>query len=410
MSQGSAKEVTPFDPFSAEVMRDPFTAYGDARTRCPVMKVSKLDPEFFVVSRYADVKEVMTNHRTWTKSEGSLLRSTERNVALSQDPPDFSEFRRIYATYLSPRSVERLAEPMHRFVTEYLDTMVPLGRGDVHDLFARPLPVKVMATLLGLPQTGLDEYRRLTDFFLASQFNDPDPEVGAAMMRSLYAFFDEQLQERRNLLAQAGIDEPSQEQIGTVLPDDLLSLLLVSKYKDRYLSQEEMRRTARGFFVGNDTFTSLFLNLLRRLLEDRTRWDAVRADPALIDVAIEESLRFDPPALGMFRKSACPVELHGVDIPEGSRMLFAIAGANRDPAVFDDPDEFRLDRDPKQLQRHVAFGFGTHFCPGSAIARLEAKIALSAILERMPELRLTDEPERIAPFNFWGVRSFPASW
>jgi cytochrome P450 len=404
-------EAVPFDPLAPEVLADPFAAYGHARRACPVLKVSgRFEQDFYIVSRYHDVKAVMNDHGKWSKREGALLRSTERDVAMSQDPPRFNAYKRIYGHYLAPKGVARWAGKMRDYVGELLDQIVPMGKGDLHDMFARPLPVKVMATVLGLPMDRLDDYREWTDFFLLSQFNEADPEVGARMMAALYDFLDEQFAHRRALLAQAGVTEPDESHVGTVLPDNLISLLVVARFEGKPLSQEELRRTARGFFVGNDTFTSLMLNLLYRLLEDRSRWESVRADRSLIEPAIEESLRFDPPNIGMFRLSACPVELHGVEIPEHSRMLFAIPGANRDPAVFDRPDEFQLDRSPEELQRHLGFGFGSHFCPGAGIARLEAKIALDMILDRMPGLELVAPPERVEPFNFWGYKSFPAKW
>jgi cytochrome P450 len=404
-------EPTLFDPLAPDVLKDPFDAYGKAREQSPVMKVSgRFEQDFYIVTRYDDVKNVMSDHTHWTKREGALLRSTERDIAMSQDPPEFNLFRSIYAAYMGPKGVSRWADAMHRYVDEYLDTLEPQGQGNLHDDFARPLPVKVMATVVGLPFEGLDEYQRLTDFFLTSQFNEVDPQIGQRLIAELYDLFDQQFAIREKLLRDAGITEPTTDLLGDVLSDDLLSLLTVSRYKGRPLNVDERRRTARGFFVGNDTFTSLFLNLLYRLLEDRSRWEAVSANRNLIDVAIEESLRFDPPNIGMFRLSACPVNLHGVDIPDHARVLFAIPAANRDPNVFEKPDEFRLDRKPLELRQHLGFGNGPHYCPGAFIARLEAKIALNGILDRMPNLTLTEAPVRIDPFNFWGYKTFQAQW
>lgn len=406
-------EARPFDPMAPEVLADPAGAYGAARDAGEVLKVSgKFEEDFYVVTSYDDVKDVLNDHTRFTKREGALLRSTERDVAMSQDPPVFNKYRRIYGTYLGPQGVKRWADAMHRYVDEFLDEIVPRGESNLHDDLARPLPVKVMATVLGLPMDRLDDYREWTDFFLTSQFNEPDPAVGEKMIADLYAFFDEQFAVRETALAEAGIalEDATPDLLGNVLSDSLLSLLTVTKHDGRPLTTAEKHRTARGFFVGNDTFTSLLLNVLYRLLEDRSKWDAVRADRSLVNVAIEESLRFDAPNIGMFRLSACPVELHGVEIPEHTRVLFALPGANHDPAAFSDPDSFRLDRPKEELQRHLGFGFGPHFCPGASIARLEANIALNAILDRMPDLELLEQPRRIEPFNFWGYKTFIARW
>lgn len=166
-----------------------------------------------------------------------------------------------------------------------------------------------------------------------------------------------------------------------------------------------------SYFVGGaETTTSLLTNILWRLLEVPERWERLRAEPSLIPVAVEESLRFDPPTLGTFRRSTREVDLHGHALPAGSKLFFALSSANRDPQVFERPDEFNLDRSSNELSRHLAFGHGAHFCPGAALSRLEARIALSVLVQRLPNPRLLGSGERIEPFNYWGRRSLPLAW
>jgi cytochrome P450 len=224
----------------------------------------------------------------------------------------------------------------------------------------------------------------------------------------MYAFFDEQFEIKRQTLCDAGITEPGPEHVGTVLDDSLTSVLMTSLWHGRYLTNDELRRTVRGFFVGAvDTTGALMLNTLHRLLAQPGLWDRVREDPDLIDAAIEESLRLEPPAIGMFRGTACPVQLAGETIPEGARVLYSLISANRDPEHFTDPDSFRLDRSG---ERHIAFGSGAHFCPGAWTARMEAGIALRIFIERLPRLRLTGPVRHYEAINFWIVRHFPAAW
>jgi len=163
---------------------------------------------------------------------------------------------------------------------------------------------------------------------------------------------------------------------------------------------------------GNETTTSLITNCVWRLLQQRELWDAVCADPArLAEVAVEESLRFDAPVLGLFRTTTTPVELHGVEVPERTKVMMLFASANRDAQAWDDPDSFRLDRDLAQLRRQqLAFGAGVHFCLGAPLARLEAKVALELLATALPGLRLDGEPERIEPFLLWGKRTMPVRW
>jgi cytochrome P450 len=161
---------------------------------------------------------------------------------------------------------------------------------------------------------------------------------------------------------------------------------------------------------GNETSTALITNLVWRLLEEPARWTAVRADPALVDAAVEESLRHDPPVLGLFRTPTHDVTRHGVTIPEKAKVMVCFAAANRDAGQFERPEEFRLDRPVQELKRHMSFGFGAHFCPGAALARLEARVTLRLFAERLPGLALAGTPERIAAFNLWGRRTLPVTW
>jgi cytochrome P450 len=145
-------------------------------------------------------------------------------------------------------------------------------------------------------------------------------------------------------------------------------------------------------------------------LEDPRRWARLVSDRTLVDGAIEESLRFDAPVLGMFRTSLHDVELGGTGIPGKSKIHVNYAAANHDPAMFSQPDEFILDRSPDELRKHLAFGRGAHVCPGAQLSRLEAHIALNALLDAFPTLRLDGPSTRIAPFNFWGRRRLPVAW
>ena len=161
---------------------------------------------------------------------------------------------------------------------------------------------------------------------------------------------------------------------------------------------------------GNETTTSLITNLVWRLLQNRELWQALVDDPTLVDVAIEESLRFDPPVLGMYRTTTCPVSMSGTVIPADEKVMLLYASANRDPKVWDDPDTFRLDRDLNQLRRHMSFGFGLHVCPGAALARTETRIAVNKLIASVPTLQLDGEPERIETFLLWGKRTMPVRW
>jgi cytochrome P450 len=165
--------------------------------------------------------------------------------------------------------------------------------------------------------------------------------------------------------------------------------------------------------AGHETTTSLITNMVFRLLERRELWEQVMADRALCEVAVEESLRFDPPVLGLCRTNHEPAELGGEQLDPGTKIMVLYASANRDPAAFEDPDTFRLDRAWAELRRHYSFGWGMHHCLGAPLARQTAKVALETLIEQVPTLRLVDgtgRPERIAPEFLWGKRRLWVEW
>ncbi|MFV0644839.1 MAG: cytochrome P450 [Sphingomonadaceae bacterium] len=392
------------DPESPEALADRPAFHNMLRDKCPVARSA--DGQYYYVAGYDNVKEVLDNHGHFSKEWGSQLAKMERHVALNQDPPDFSAFRRIYTAYMSPAGVRRWADDCARIAHEVIDRFIDLGSGDLQPLFGKPVPAMVTARALGFPENQVDRYRRWTDAFLDAMIRDPEEQK--RVIEEIYAFFDEQFEQKRQQLKVAGIEKPGKEHVGTVIDDSLTSVLIATPYQGRYLTNDELRRTVRGFFIGGvDTTGALMLNTLHHLLKQRDLWEQVRQDPALVDVAIEESLRLEPPAMGMFRGTTCPVEMAGETIPEDSRVLFSVLSANRDPARFEDPDSFRLDRG---ANRHIAFGSGAHFCPGAWTARMEAAIALKIFIERLPKLRLTGPVSYYDAINFWIVRSFPAAW
>jgi cytochrome P450 len=392
------------DPKAPDALADRAAFHNHLREESPV--AISADRRYYCVAGYDNVKRVLEDNSAFTKEWGSQLEPMERGVALNQDPPEFSEFRRIYNSYMSPAGVRRWADDCTRIANHVIDSFIDAGSGDLQPLFGKPVPAMVAARALGFPEDNVDMYRRWTDSFLDAMIRDPQEQL--RIIGELYAFFDEQFEAKRQQLRAAGIDEPGREHVGSVLDDSLTSVLMTTRYKGRYLTNDELRRTIRGFFVGGvDTTGALMLNTLHYLLEEPGLWERVRQDPDLIDAAIEETLRMSPPALGMFRGTRCPVDMGGETIPADARVLFSTLSANRDPSRFEDPDSFRLDR---SRNPHLAFGSGSHFCPGAWTARMEAGISLKIFIRRLPRLRLTGPVRFYEAVNFWIVRHFPAAW
>ena len=254
--------------------------------------------------------------------------------------------------------------------------------------------------MLGVPEEDRAKFKVWSDARVAAM-GDPDPNAYAVECAELNAYLAAQAGWRREALAE-----------GERLPDDVISGLVEAEEEGRRLTEDEMVNLMVQLLVGgNETTTSLITNAVVRLTEAPELWERLRHDPSLADLAVEESLRYDPPVLGLFRTTTRPVTMHGVDLPADAKVMLLYAAANRDPAAFDDPDTFSLDRDLDQVRRnHLSFGYGIHVCLGAALARMEARIALRQMAERMPNLRVTSPPARITPFFLWGKKTLPARW
>jgi cytochrome P450 len=187
--------------------------------------------------------------------------------------------------------------------------------------------------------------------------------------------------------------------------------LIVTEIDGRRLNDEVMLGFMSFLLIGGSgTTTMLIGNVVHHLITHRELWEQVRADRSLVEIAVEESLRYDAPVHGLFRTPRTDVELHGVTIPQDTKTMVLYASANRDPAVWEHPDEFRLDRDRKTLARHLAFGYGTHICLGAHLSRMETRIALNALLDRLPDLRLDGDPVETEPAVLKGYDHLPVAW
>tara|TARA_B100000579_G_scaffold130300_1_gene105193 strand:- start:294 stop:1214 length:921 start_codon:yes stop_codon:yes gene_type:complete len=297
-------------------------------------------------------------------------------------------------------------------VHELLDEMESRNRSDLHDALACPLPVLVIAKILGVPTDDIDQFKAWSDQQLA-EASAPDMEAPKAARKAMEEYLLQQIDNRRETLIDNGYPPETVDHstAGTVLPDDVITGILLAEVDGRKLGDGERLVMLNQLLVGgNETTTSLLTNIFWRLLENPELYSQVRDDPTLDTVAIEESLRMDAPVLGLYRTNTEETVFDGVKIPERSKVMATFGAANRDPQIFKDPNTFRLDRNPDELRKHVAFGLGHHFCPGAQLSRLEAKIALRAVVERFPNLRLDGEPQRIEPFLLWGKKSLPVRW
>jgi cytochrome P450 len=340
---------------------------------------------------YADVQRVLGDWATFSSASGRDPDQVDPPDALgasliSIDPPRHRELRALVTQAFTPRAVEALGPTIQALSDALLDRVVDRGHMDlVHD-FAIPLPVTVIASLLGIPAADRDRFKRWSDAVVTR--TEPADYLASASEMSDY--FLRLIDERR---AAPG--------------NDLVSALLVAESEGHRLRLVELL----GFCVlllvaGNETTTNLISNALLCLNEAPDAMAALRADLNLVPNALEEVLRYRSPVQSMFRSVLQPTAVGGSELRPGQPVVAWIGSANRDAAFFDAADRFDITRSPN---RHLAFGQGPHFCLGAPLARLEGRIALTTLLRRLPDLQvapgaaLTAQESQIV----YGVTSLP---
>ncbi len=378
-----------YSPFSDSTMTDPSNAYAELHAEAPVHYYADYDPPFYTLSKYEDVADALRDTKRFSSHWGQGPRFTPPMGMLS-NPPQHTFFRSLVQQKFTPASIRSMTPWIEALADELLDKITDVSKFDVHDDFAFPLPVIIICRILGIPEKDIEKFKVWSDASVEAMGSE-DPAPWAEKMEAMAAFQLAQVEERRNM------DNP---------PDDLVTLLVQTEHEGEPLPDPQILSVFNQLFVGgNETTTSLITNCVWRLLERPALWQRLVDDPDLVETALEESLRFDPPVLGLYRTTNEPVTLRGVTIPENAKVMLHYAAANRDPEIFENPYEFSLDR--KKNKRHLAFGLGVHFCLGSELARLEARTAMKALVKRFPDLTLENAGERIKPFFLWGRKRLP---
>jgi len=306
--------------------------------------------------------------------ERSHLRPLEEHFSvglISADPPDHRRLRALVNVAFTPRVIERMRPRVQELVDTLLDAARERGAMDIIHDFAYPLPAMVIAEMLGVPTRDRDDFKRWSEGILAFQGTGrAAPELLDRSQRALLemrAFLSELLTHRRRAPR-----------------EDLLSRLVAAEEEGDKLNEAELLTLCVNLLTaGHETTTNLIGNGLLALLMHPRQMQRLRAEPGLMPVAVEEMLRYESPLQRNPRRVVEDVEVGGKLLRRGDFVLQILGAANRDPAQFDEPDEFDIGRQPN---RHLAFGFGIHFCVGAPLARLEGPIALGTVLRRLPQL------------------------
>ncbi len=360
--------------FSDDMRRNPYPVYDQLRSTCPVLPV----PEFhaYLIFDYEGVRRALGDHETFSNRVPG-----PENWFIFMDPPRHSRLRALITKAFTPRSVANLEPRIRELSRGLLNRVIEQGAMDLVADYAIPLPMRVIAEMLGIPTEDLTQYKRWSDQTLKlsySLFRGGDEVQAVSEFRTAAAEIRTYLP---RLLAQRR-QEPR---------DDLLTRLVQAEVDGEQLTEEEVCAFFQILLVaGQETTTHLISNAIVCLLEHPGELARLRANLDLLPSAIEEVLRYRAPLQWVMRAPKHDVEMHGVTIPAGKLILPVIGSANRDPRVFPDANRFDITRNQNP---HLAFGQGLHVCLGAPLARLEARIALTDLLERLPDLRFaSDDP------------------
>jgi cytochrome P450 len=393
-----------YSPIDPAVLADPAAAHARLRAECPVHRTDALGRPLWSVSRAPDVHRILTDPATWSNRKGPGIADTSSGAGDMQhdDPPEHTQRRMFARDWFGPTAVARLERSIRDVAVELVECARPRGRAEVYRDIALPLPVTSFCEIMGVDLGDRDRFLGWADELVVAMAY---PDRGRDARRELSDFTAVEVERRRALVDAGRVDD---------LPDGLLSHLAVDPYRgdERMPLGEVVNMVNQLLIAGHETTTSLITNCLWRLLEDRpARWERLLADPSLVPNAVEESLRFDPPVLGLCRTSDADQEVDGVGIPAGSKVMVLYASANRDPARFPDrPDEFVIDRPLLETRRHYSFSWGIHHCLGAHLARLTARVTIEELVARLPTIELDGESERVASPLMWGRHSLPVRW
>jgi cytochrome P450 len=400
-----APEALIFNPFDPVTRADPYPVYRRLREEDPVHR-SPLG--LWILSRHADIEPVLRDPRFSSDlrnaasfplaAPADIEERLERRskVMLFTDPPDHTRLRALVNKAFTPRTVERLRPRAHEIVDRLISDVEDGGAMDLIADLAYPLPVIVIAEMLGVPPEDRDVFRQWSTDLARSLDPMLPPEVIDKIEGSADAFdayFRPLFAERRA--------HPT---------DDLLSALVAAEEAGDRLSEEELLATCILLLVaGHETTMNLIGNGMLALLRHPDQLERLRADPSLVPNAIEEMLRYDGTVQMTGRTATADTEIGGETIRKGEISILLVGSANRDPGRYDEPE--RLDVTRTNI-RHLAFGAGAHYCLGAPLARVEAQIAFTELLRRLPPtLRLaTEQPEWRDNILLRGLKALPLAW
>jgi len=362
-----------WDPYDVDILNDPYPVYRRLREEAPLYYNDHHD--FFAVSRHADVEGVLLDNGTFISGKGGIIELIRADIELPpgvfifEDPPAHTIHRRLMSRVFSPRRVAELEDKVRDFAAQCLDPLAGADRFDIIAELAAQVPMKTISMLLGIPESDQEVIRDHADANLRTEAGKPmDVSAEGLLSGEVFANYIDWRSEH-----------PS---------DDLMTDLLQAEFVDESGTSRKLERQELLTYLevvagaGNETTNRLIGWTAKVLAEHPDQRKLIVEDRSLIPNAIEEILRFEPPAHHMARVAACEAEVLGHTLPEGSVLVVLIGSANRDDRRHRDGDSFDVHR---EIGQTLTFGQGIHFCLGAALARLEGRVVLDEWLNRFPE-------------------------
>lgn len=401
-----------FSPLADDYLADPYPTASAMRETTPVVYAEPLG--FVVVSQMDLVTEVFMNPATYSSANvqdpvfpicdaaAAVLSTPDFDpvaVMSNRQEPDHARIRNYTRSLFSNQRIQTLEPYIRRRANELIDQMLAQGSpADFVASLAYPLPGEVIFRFIGFHESDDERLKDWCANRLAFSWGRPTPDEQVAIAENMLAYW----RYVREFVAQKADD-----------PGDDLSSELIGYQRDNPddLSYREVESILYGLsFAGHEPVTLLIGNALMSLLPRRDRWDALVAEPSLLAAALDEVIRWNSPQVGWRRITTCATSLGGVDLPKGTQIYLNLGAANRDARAFDAPDEFDIHR--SDATRNISFGKGIHYCLGAKFARLEARVILEAVIDRLPTLALVgDQP--VEPFpniSFRGPSRLEVTW
>jgi len=367
MRHGAETELL-YDPEDERTQLDPYPIYRRLRDECPVYRQERL--RFWALSRFADVFAALNDHEAFCSRNGLTWDPAAAEQAgvlpmmVTTDPPQHTKLRRLINRGWTPKRVADLEPEVRAGVVERIDALRAAGGGDLVTDVAVPVPTAMVGRFLGVPVTDRVRFHHWAGAVVAGTSGAAFHEEHHRAVRELYAYFHELIERRRRDAT-----------------DDLIGTLIASEIDGAHLTTGEILGFCFNIVVGGiETTTNLIANGMALLEAHPEIACRLVAEPQLIPRAIEEFLRLESPVIGLCRTTTRPVTLHGVTIPPGEKVLLMFGAANRDQREFPEPDRLDLGRG---AERHLAFGYGGHYCIGAALARLMGRVAFEELTTRL---------------------------